>query len=80
MPVIDTIEEPDAFSIAMPFCKFGNIQNYRPTDKDHACNSVFPQILSVVSWLHSRGLVHRDIKPQNILVEDENLQNSKGVD
>lgn len=71
MPVIDIVEEPDAFSIVMPYYEFGSLQEYRPSDKDYAYNSAFLQILLAFSWLHSRGLVHRDIKPENVLLEDE---------
>jgi serine/threonine protein kinase len=33
--------------------------------------SVHAQIAGALAWLHERGLAHRDVKPANILVEDE---------
>ena len=71
MPLIDVIEEPDAFSIIMPYYKFGSLQDSFPADETYAFESIFLQILLVLSWLHGRGVVHRDIKPENFLIEDE---------
>ena len=71
MPLIDIIEEPDAFSIVMPYYQSGGLQDYCPDDETYAYGSIFLQILVALSWLHSCGVVHRDIKPENFLIEDE---------
>lgn len=31
------------------------------------------QLLSGVSYIHQAGVIHRDLKPQNLLVSSENL-------
>jgi len=38
---------------------------------DALAKYVFDQILSAVSYCHSRGVYHRDLKPENILVTDD---------
>jgi len=38
---------------------------------DALAKHVFNQILSAVSYCHSRGVFHRDLKPENILVTDD---------
>ena len=31
---------------------------------------IFRQIVSAVNYMHKRGLVHRDLKLENILIQD----------
>ena len=54
------------------------IQNVGFTE--NASASIIKQVLSAVSFLHSRNIAHRDIKPDNILFESNDALNVKLLD
>lgn len=37
------------------------------------CRNVFRQLLTGIQYLHSIGIIHRDVKPQNILINNEGI-------
>lgn len=46
------------------------IEKHAPLRADHII-SLSAQILDALRFAHSKGVIHRDIKPQNIIVDDE---------
>ena len=44
------------------------------TRKDALLKSVFLQILDAVEYCHDHGIYHRDLKPDNILINEDGTQ------
>lgn len=70
------------FYIIMEYCNKGNLLDFmdylgRPLS-DKETIPIMLQVLDGLAYAHARGLVHRDIKPQNILLtQDNNALNAK---
>ena len=51
------------------------IEPYRGLGNSEACHKYFKQLLAGTEYLHDQGVVHRDIKPDNLLIDsDDNLK------
>lgn len=37
---------------------------------DHEASQIIQSLLRAVKYMHEKGIVHRDMKPANILIED----------
>ncbi|RHZ69155.1 hypothetical protein CDV55_103316 [Aspergillus turcosus] len=61
--VIDLGREGDLFDVVVAKKKFTEAET----------RLLFTQLLSAIKFLHDCGWVHRDVKPENILVMDKNL-------
>lgn len=82
VPLKDFFEEPNCFYLVMQKCDGGDvldrvasIEQY--SEKD-ACQ--FSQgLLKAVQFMHERGIAHRDLKPQNLLLENKDDNTSVKV-
>lgn len=58
----------------MEYCEGGNLKNFlrkHPSlDFTHVCN-IFFQICNAVNYIHDSGYIHRDLKPDNILLTQD---------
>jgi len=82
IPLRDFIEEPDCFYIIMHKCDGGDvldrvasIEQYSEMD---ACQFSLG-LLQAVQFMHERGIAHRDLKPQNLLLESNDDNTSVKV-
>ena len=72
--LIDTFENEEYIFIVMEYMKGGNLTSY--LKKKHFCISerktkeIIKQIAEGISYLHNYGIIHRDIKSDNILLSD----------
>ena len=61
------------YYIVTEFCPGGELLSYIVKERginDWQAAFVMKQVLSAVNYCHARGIVHRDLKVENILVKD----------
>ncbi|GAB4255094.1 MAG: Stk1 family PASTA domain-containing Ser/Thr kinase [Thermoleophilia bacterium] len=72
--IYDRGEAEGTYYIAMEFLEGRPLKElivrYAPLRPDHVV-SIAQQILEALRFAHRRDVIHRDIKPQNIIVDDE---------
>lgn len=68
--LLDFFENPNYFFLITEYCEGGSLFNYilqgKPLREPQAA-IVFRQIVEAIDYCHSKGIAHRDLKPQNIL-------------
>ncbi|NWI93708.1 E2AK2 kinase, partial [Pitta sordida] len=62
--------------IQMEFCEKGTLQNWIAKNRKHQnyhemAQNKFLQILKGVEYIHSKNLIHRDLKPPNIFISHD---------
>lgn len=64
--------------LQMEFVEGESIDNYNPVNRGKNWESIFIELISAFEYLESRNILHRDIRPQNILINKDN--NVKVID
>ena len=73
VPLYDYWREPDGAYLVMRYLRGGSLRKLLrngPCDLERAV-AILDQITAALAVAHRRGIVHRDIKPGNILLDEE---------
>jgi len=71
----EVIKDDISTKLIMEYCSKGDLNDYlnmRKMKEKSALHFMY-QILQGLQYLHSNNIVHRDIKPQNILIDKNNV-------
>ncbi len=71
LPLIEFGEEQGLLYLVMPFIDGGTLTNYlrRNLPDLNEVAAIYLQLLDAVEYAHEQGLIHRDIKSSNVLLE-----------
>ena len=73
--ILETFESDKYILIIMEYISGGNLQNFvkkRRKLTEKTAKILFKQIIEGIQYIHSQGIVHRDIKLENILLDLNN--------
>lgn len=68
----EMIETPPYIGIILEYASGGELFDYILNNrylKDHTARKLFAQLVSGVGYLHKKGIVHRDLKLENLLLD-----------
>lgn len=73
--LLGAVTAPPTLCIVMEYIKNGTlyqILHQKKVDLSEKIKiKIVKQIISVIKYLHSHGIVHRDIKPHNMLIDND---------
>tara|TARA_B100000925_G_scaffold159615_1_gene119841 strand:- start:59 stop:1216 length:1158 start_codon:yes stop_codon:yes gene_type:complete len=74
LQLIDVVRTKGIVYIILEYCNGGDLSKYISSDNINQDYRYFSQILSGLEYLHKNNILHRDIKPQNILIHNNNIK------
>lgn len=61
----------------LDFCQGGNLFSYINKKKhlsEKEIRKIFNQVLEAISYIHSKDIILRDLKPENLLIDLEDMR------
>ena len=81
--ILDWFEMPESFLIVMEHCQGQDLFDFISEHgvlKETQARIIFKQLLEIVMMCHKNGVLHRDIKGENILIDTTNKNKVKLID
>lgn len=71
----DHIEDKDNIYFIMEFCEKNSLQTItrRKKQSENAVKPIIYQILKGLEYIHSKKMIHRDLKLENILIDKDEV-------
>eukprot|EP00347_Sterkiella_histriomuscorum_P009181 403342210 len=81
--IYEVLEEPKKYYIILEICIGGDIQQglqSRPSYNEEEAAHIIQGVLIALSYCHRKGIVHRNIKPGNIMFKNSSSKMPKLID
>lgn len=75
LDIIEIAEDKEAYYVVMPKCNGGQLLTFLTEEAEvpeSECKRIAREILTAVGHLHAHNIVHRDVKPENIMFDSDN--------
>ena len=69
-------KEKECLYIALELCKGGTLEDklYSSKSRTVVPLQILKQMCSAVAYFHDKGLIHRDLKPDNIFIQEDTIK------